>query len=882
MPFCDLGEIDYNAVRENIAFHVRNTMNKQSQHTNAVQVFLFAILGLVATASSVYAESSSVLSVDHRALIQRADLTYAQAVADSNDGLPVGNGRMGTLVWTMPSSLKFQINRVDVYANNRDTQSFPLRHQDYCGGCAYVDIDFVDFGEDAFPAEQTRQHLAVYDGRVTVEGNGVTAQAVVWQEQDVMAVRIEDRRDKPVSIRASLRMLRPPVVQTFHHTAISRLEEQDGRLILTQEFREGDFCCRSAVALGIVGRDARIRWTDVSQARLAAEAGPGTMTFLIASAASFDPKANVVESALRQLETTTAKGYAGIVESNASWWDAFWSRSFVHLHSADGIADTIEAHYNYYLYLMASSSRGSLPPKFNGMIWLTKGDARPWGSQHWWHNLSCFYQALPVANHLELTDPMFDMYSGMYEACSLAARQQWGSKGVYLPETTWFDGLAAMPDDLAEEMRALYLFQKPWEERSAQFRGAARFQHPHSSRWNWIYNFKWEDGTREVFNRPQAPNGPYGSVLHIFSTTAKIAHQYWLRYEHSGDKQWLRERAYPMIKGSAEFYRNYPNVRKGDDGKYHIYRVNNHEPVWDGQDTLEEMSGMHGIIPVAIRASEILDVDADLRAAWRDFLDQLAPIPTAELPEKMLPPGSPTKRCWLAFTGTPVFGGGGEYPTGLLPIVFYDLCTLESDPVEISLGQVAFHRSYKPDKDRVLTSLDWLPIAAAKLGRDDAIELLLPAQLNLKNCTIGRRHGLMVGEGEPNYQHLGRVADALQLALCQSVPPSPGGEPVIRLFTAWPKKWDAAFTLLSRGGFLVSSSMRDGRVEFVEIRSQLGGPCRLRNPWGEAEVSVWSAGRKVSDYAGSLLTLATSRDETFMILPKGISLLDVQRIVPAR
>jgi len=28
----------------------------------------------------------------------------------------VGNGRMGSLVWTSPSALKFQINRVDVFS----------------------------------------------------------------------------------------------------------------------------------------------------------------------------------------------------------------------------------------------------------------------------------------------------------------------------------------------------------------------------------------------------------------------------------------------------------------------------------------------------------------------------------------------------------------------------------------------------------------------------------------------------------------------------------------------------------------------------------------------------------------------------------------------
>ncbi len=53
------------------------------------------------------------------------------------------------------------------------------------------------------------------------------------------------------------------------------------------------------------------------------------------------------------------------------------------------------------------SSRGKFPPKFNGMIWNTGGDLRTWGAQHWFANLSCYYEALPASGRLELMDPMF-------------------------------------------------------------------------------------------------------------------------------------------------------------------------------------------------------------------------------------------------------------------------------------------------------------------------------------------------------------------------------------------------------------------------------------------------------------------------------------------
>ena len=77
----------------------------------------------------------------------------------------------------------------------------------------------------------------------------------------------------------------------------------------------------------------------------------------------------------------------------------------------------------------------------------------------------------------------------------------------------------------------------------------------------------------------------------------------------------------------------------------------------------------------------------------------------------------------------------------------------------------------------------------------------------------------------------GTFAAALQDALNQSLSPTPVGDPVIRVFPAWPTAWDAKYKLLAKDGFLVSSSMKSGDIQYVEIESQLGGVCRIRNPW---------------------------------------------------
>jgi len=253
---------------------------------------------------------------DLRTLISDADLVYTKPVPRSEEGMPVGNGRMGTLVWTTPESLRFQINRVDVYANNSYTNSFFERHNDYCGGCGFVDIDF---GKEIFPESGFQQRLHVYDGILTVAG----AEIAAWPAQDVIAVQVS------APVQVNLRMLRAEskyfggqletmardhivTVPTRNHTAASRLELCGECIVLTQEFREGGYCCKSAVAIG------KGKGRILNETELRLEVQPGSV--LIASAATFDLKEDVASVALRQLEAASSKGYPALRQETAATW----------------------------------------------------------------------------------------------------------------------------------------------------------------------------------------------------------------------------------------------------------------------------------------------------------------------------------------------------------------------------------------------------------------------------------------------------------------------------------------------------------------------------------------------------------------------------------
>lgn len=811
-----------------------------------------------------------MLSVDYRKLVSRADLKFDRPVSRREAGLPVGNGIMGSLVWTSDNELKFQINRVDVFANDSYTDSFEC-NKDYCCGCGFVN---VDFGGDVFAAGNIHQHLSVYDGLVTVQGKGVKTKVLAFHRPEVMVLQVEDRREQPAETAINLRMLRPPVVKTRHHTATTKLDTRDDRIILTQEFSEHDYVCRSVVSIGVSGREAKAEIVDDTTVRLTLESGPGTYTIFITSAAAFNRSDDIVGRALKGLEQSVELGFESLFESNKKWWHDFWKKSFVHLSSQDKTVQAIEHNYTYFFYTLGASSRGKYPPKFNGMLWNNGGDTRMWGIQYWWWNTQTFYRAPLAANHLELMQPMFDMYSGMYDAQALAARQQWGSQGIFLPETTAFNGHERLPDDIADELREFMLGRKSYSQTSRAFKDFALPRHAYSSRWNWMHT------ETSAFNKPTEV--PYCYVVHIFSSGAKIAYLYWLVYEYTRDESWLRERAYPMLKGVAEFYRHYPNLKKETDGKYHIHNVNAHESVWGGQDTMEELAAMRGIMTLAKRAAEILQLDADLRPKWQEIVTNLTPLPTSDHPQSLNPHKHPRGlRTWVHSLG-PCYKNLGN-DTDIRPMVHYDLWTLETpDDAMTQLAHTTFEsapcvQGFHEGKSCPI--LSEYPIGGAMLGRAHDMKAILSVQTNPAQ-TVENRMTLSEGPETQNTEPLGIAAYALQLSLCQSIAAGPGLEPVIRVFPAWPKEWDAAFTLLARRGFLVTSSMKQGNIEFVEIHSQLGGPCFLRNPWDDIELALYRQGTRFKEMlTGSLLKFDTKPGERIVIVPKDKNPADFHRTI---
>ena len=826
-------------------------------------ILLFAF-----STATCLAEESPAIEVDYRALVSQSDLIYRSPAPQSIEGLPIGNGVMGTLVWTGPNAVYLQINRSDVFAVNKThggTFNYLDNTTDYGGACAQIAVDVG--GQPFAPGKAFAQRLSLYDAETRIAGEGVRVRCFVSAAMDVLALEIDDRRDKPQPVRVTVSMWRPPEVIHGSHAARYQFVESADSALVVQRFQEKDYRCASAVAARIVDRRAEVQASSEKTRIIVAPAKKGKRTILISSAASWVPDAEVGKTAHELLDAAGKQTYSDLRGEHVRWWRDFWSRSFVHLVSDDGVAAFMQQIRSLHLYYMASSSRGPVPPKWNASIFGVNGDTRRWGTQYWVWTTEMLYWPLLAADAVALSDPFFNMYVKQLPDCEKAAVQRWNCKGVFFPETTGFDGPVVLPDDVAMEFQQVLQGKRKPKEMSDRAKAICRFE------------------SHLFESTHHAQLGPYSWISHVVSSGSELAVHAWWRYRHTGDQEWLRSHAYPLLRGSAEFYRTL--VRKGADGRYHLLGTNAHEDFWGVGDSIMDLAAIRGTVPLAIRAAEILEIDADLRPQWKELLENLTPYPMGADPRsKALTGGSLADDLWSAGYLGDANGHHNPEDVWLNPVFPFEDWTLETrcppvDRIVQKLLDIApRHLTVLNQNGPQLNTAIRTPIATVRAGRGQQLPAIL-ASYYAALSPLPNGMSMFEGPDAHSIEQLGLLTTTLQEGLLQSVSARPGEPEVISVFPAWPKHWQASFRLLARGGILVTSARGGGKVEFIEIESRLGETCRLRNPWS-APCQVTEIGGETKLLDGDLLRFDTARGKRYRVVPKDAEDPAPRRIAPPR
>jgi len=314
---------------------------------------------------------------------------------------------------------------------------------------------------------------------------------------------------------------------------------------------------------------------------------------------------------------------------------------------------------------------------------------------------------------------------------------------------------------------------------------------------------------------------PYRLTPLNVETAGEAIKYAWDYYDYTGDKEWLREVAYPLLKGVADFYYDY--LLEDENGNYYIFPSYWTEyPKFLNHTSITDLSMFHMVFRDAAKAAQILGMDADRVANWQKAREKLVSFNTNK------------DGVWLASWASATAGyfGAELSNSQSYPIAIADLVDAWHGPAELRKQARTTYEHFLGSHHPVAWDKSTSYIAAARMGDREYMKKIYGIQYKLLEGGY-----LWGGDGEwPHLWTKGFTPDPSSGypagIATESMLQSQGGD--IRLFAANPLEGHYAFhSLRARGAFLVSSEMRDGKVPYALIQSLAGNTCVLVQPFGK-------------------------------------------------
>lgn len=182
---------------------------------------------------------------------------------------------------------------------------------------------------------------------------------------------------------------------------------------------------------------------------------------LVALTTTQTASSDVWRSALDSLvKPVNAVPIAAAWTAHEKWWSEFWDRSWIHVTGSPDAAKVSQG-YAMQRYMMAASSRGAFPTKFNGGLFTVGHDMpataestadnhdpdfRRWGGNYWNQNNRLLYWPLIATGDFDLLKPWFDMYLDSLPLAKDRTRIYFHHDGAAFIETEYFFGLTNLSD----------------------------------------------------------------------------------------------------------------------------------------------------------------------------------------------------------------------------------------------------------------------------------------------------------------------------------------------------------------------------------------------------------------------------------------------------
>jgi alpha-L-fucosidase 2 len=294
-------------------------------------------------------------------------------------------------------------------------------------------------------------------------------------------------------------------------------------------------------------------------------------------------------------------------------------------------------------------------------------------------------------------------------------------------------------------------------------------------------------------------------------------HNYWLQYRYTMDDQMLHDRVFPMLKRSINYYLHL--LKEGPDGKLHI--PVGFSPEYEGQSEVNpdcniDLALLRWGCQTLLASCERLKLDDLQIPQWKNTLEKLTPYPQ--------------DNNGLMISASTPYAHSHRHFSHLLMI--YPLYIMTPEQPE--------------NRELVIKSLKhWMS---------------MPQQLKGFSFTGAASISALLGEGNEALRYLHRLQDFKRIAPntmymeagpCIETPLAAAASlndmllsswgDRIRVFPAVHTAWkDCVFhNLRTEGAFLVSAARKDGKTQWVRVKSLAGERCRIRPGLeGEAKATV--------------------------------------------
>ncbi|QKJ30763.1 hypothetical protein HQ865_13710 [Mucilaginibacter mali] len=750
---------------------------------NKIQLLTAAIALLAPLLTMQHADAQpTAAKVAGNPYIAKNDVTWTSLGKDENDSMPLGNGRLAANVWTEQNGdLVLLLSSPDTWTET--------------GKLVKLGRVRVKLSENPFAGNAGfNQTLKLGIGEIEIKNGNNTLQ--VWIDANRPVVHLEAHLDKPAAIQASLEMWRktkpfaewteadqsrvmsgeanPPAESDViflaganqiswchfnpnsYYPFLMRQEHLESLIASTKDPLYHRCFGAAITGAGLVSTD-----------NISLKSKTAAKDLSLAIVALIQPRAVSPASWKKDMDarvkSVTNRTLAQDKQAHQKWWQDFWNRSWINVSGKDETANVSQG-YVMQRYMLACSSRGEIPAKFNGGVFtvghdiadtvkqraaIHDADYRAWGDSYWNQNNRLLYWPLIATGDTDLIKPWYNMYLNALPLAKGKNQLYYHHAGASYPETMHFWGISNLGD------------------------------------------FGKNNPTNEIQSHWQK--------YHVQGTLEVIA-QMLDTYDYGHDNTFAAKALVPFADEIITFYgQHWPRDANGKilmspSQSLETYQLTAVNPTPD-------IAGLMSVIPRMLALSTNLTTAAQ-RAAWAKTLNDLPPIPIGRTAKGKLPPlGDGDPDGTITILPAEKYGkpGNGENPE--LYVAFpYRIFGVGKPNLELAKNTFAARRS--PQN----TCWGQDGTQAAVLGLTSIAQKAAIAEFNNYGDQRFKWFWKPGHDWIPDLDNGGDGMITLQNMLMQC------DDKRIQLLPAWPADWTADFKLNAPYQTTVQGHVENGKV----------------------------------------------------------------------